>query len=672
MPARISGRMCGIAGILPLTRNAPIPAGVLPNMANAIAHRGPDEEGFLVRPEVALASRRLSIVGLADGQQPMCNEDRSIWVVFNGEIFDFRDIRADLAGRGHRLRTHCDTEVIAHLYEDHGEEFFRRLRGQFAFALWDERRRLLLLARDRIGICPLFWTRQRTADGEYLLFASEIKALLASGMVRAAPDPRGLNHVFTFLGLPGPATCFRGVQLLLPGRYLAAQPGSAQQTPQVKCHAYWQLDFPDAGDEERGNAGQLTDQFEARMLKAVERRLRADVPVVSYLSGGVDSGLVTALASHLRGPGSSLPTFTIAVMDEDLDESARAQALAQRLNAPAHVVECAHAHLRDAYPALIRAAEAPVIDTACAALLMLARQVHAQGYKVALGGEGADEWLGGYSWFKIRRLANLLDPLPGQPLSEEAHRTFFRLHGLPRLPRRLARQYRDAVEGSNAWLDFYQLLGVSRLMFFNADMRAMALRDVPFENLDLPRDRMKRWHPFNRSVYLGGRIMLPGHLLAAKGDRVAMNAAVEVRYPYLDEDVVDFTAQLHPRWKLRGMRDKYLLRRLAQRWLPREVAWRRKAMFVAPFDSFHHHGERMPAWIDQLVGKDSLDRAGYFDAAAVAHWRNRLPAYRRGSYARTAVEMGLVGVVATQLWHHTFIDGGLADLPSLARTFIPA
>jgi asparagine synthase (glutamine-hydrolysing) len=327
--------------------------------------------------------------------------------------------------------------------------------------------------------------------------------------------------------------------------------------------------------------------------------------------------------------------------------------------------------LRNAYPALIRAAEAPVIDTACAALLMLAREVHAQGYKVALGGEGADEWLGGYSWFKIHRLANWLDLMPGQPISEQAHRTFFCLHGLPRLPRRLTRQYRDAVEGSNAWFELYGLIGLSRLMFFNAEMRAMALRDVPFDDLDLPRDRMRRWHPFNRSVYLGGRIMLPGHLLAAKGDRVAMNAAVEVRYPYLDEDVVDFTARLDPRWKLRGLRDKYLLRRLAQRWLPREVAWRRKAMFVAPSDSFHRNDDRMPAWVDQLLGKDSLDRAGYFDAAAIAHWRHRLRVCRRG-YARMAVEMGLVGVVATQLWHHTFIDGGLADLPSLKRTLMPA
>jgi asparagine synthase (glutamine-hydrolysing) len=670
-PHKATTKMCGIVGILPLTRNAPIPPGALQHMADAIVHRGPDEEGTLSRPDIALAARRLSIVGVADGQQPMGNEDRSIWVVFNGELFDFRDIRRDLIARGHRLKTHCDTEVIAHLYEDHGADFLKHLRGQFALALWDERRRLLLLARDRIGICPLFWTRQRAGDGEYLLFASEIKALLASRMVEASPDRRGLNHIFTFLALPGPVTCFEGVQAVLPGRYLTVQAARGREAPRVNDRIYWEMDFPDAGQEEGGRSvRQLTDEFEALMLKAVERRLRADVPVVSYLSGGVDSGLVVALAGHVRG--SPIPTFTVAVKDRKLDESAHALALAGRLDSPPTVVNCGTAHLLAAYPELIRAAEAPVVDTASAALLLLAREVRAQGYKVALTGEGADEWLAGYSWFKIHRLTKYLDVLPGRPLADEAHRAFFRLHGLPCFPRRSMRQYRQALEGDNAWLELYGLIGTTRLLFFNPDMRALALRDVPFDDLQLNRERMRRWHPFNRSIYLGGRIMLPGHLLAAKGDRVAMNSSVETRYPFLDEDVVDFTARLQPRWKLRGFRDKYLLRRLAQRWLPAEVAWRRKAMFVAPSDGFHREDSPRPAWVDQLLSRESLERSGYFDAAAVASWRTTLRSYRRGSYARAAIEMGLVGVVATQIWHHTYIEGNLADLPSLARTLVDA
>jgi asparagine synthase (glutamine-hydrolysing) len=448
---------------------------------------------------------------------------------------------------------------------------------------------------------------------------------------------------------------------------LTAQPGGEREAPRVGDRTFWELDFPDAGDEIRGRGiEQLADEFQALLLKAVERRLRADVPVVSYLSGGVDSSTVVTLANHVRGPASPIPTFTIAVLDRKLNESADAVALARRQNSPSVVVECGAEHVLDTYPELIRAAETPVIDTACAALLMLAREVHARGYKVAVTGEGADEWLAGYPWFKVHRLSNLLNALPGVPLGDVVHRAFFHLRGLPNFPSELIRRYRQSLAGDNAWLEVYGLFGTSRLLFFNPEMRELALREVPFDDLQLNRERMRRWHPFNRSIYLGGRIMLPGLLLSSKGDRVAMNSSVETRYPFLDEEVVDFTSRLHPRWKMRGFRDKYLLRCLAQRWLPPEIAWRPKAMFVAPFDGFHREDADMPVWVEQLLSKESLDRSGYFDAAAVAHWRRAFRHYRPGSYPRTAVEMGLVGVVATQIWHHTYIEGGLADLPSLA------
>src|SRR5262245_3901981 len=457
--------MCGIAGIMPLVQGTPLPAGALQRMAAALVHRGPDDGGFVELPDVALASRRLSIVGLTDGRQPMCNEDRSIWVVFNGELFDFRETRQQLVARGHRLQTYCDTEIIAHLYEDHGEKFLDHLRGQFALALWDQRRRLLLLARDRIGICPLFWTRQRTTDGEYLLFASEIKALLASRLLEPSPDRRGLNHVFTFVALPGPLTCFKNIQALLPGRYLRVAAGRSSIEEQI----YWEMDFPDQGDEERGRSvEQLTDAFESLMRKAVERRLRADVPVVSYLSGGVDSSLTAALAAQTRG--SPVATFTVAIRERGLDESATAAALARSLEWPSTVIDCGVEHVLANYPELIRATEAPVVDTSCAALLMLAREVHRQGHKVALTGEGADEWLAGYPWFKIHRLLKLLTVLPGGPRMEKARRMFYRFHGLPRLPREMDRRYIEALEGDNAWLEMYGLVGTGRLLCFNSDM----------------------------------------------------------------------------------------------------------------------------------------------------------------------------------------------------------
>src|ERR1700746_4006263 len=215
--------MCGIAGIMDLTGNRTIANGIGERMTQAIIHRGPGGEGYFRRPGVVLGSRRLSIVGLADGQQPIANEDRSVSVVFNGEFFDFPEKRAELQARGHKFVTHCDTEIIPHLWEETRAGCFDRLRGQFAFALWDERRHRLVLGRDRFAICPLYWTRQ----GDWLLFASEIKALLASGLVPARPDLRGIDHIFTFAALPGPITCFEGVQLLPPGHYLEIIPGRA-------------------------------------------------------------------------------------------------------------------------------------------------------------------------------------------------------------------------------------------------------------------------------------------------------------------------------------------------------------------------------------------------------------------------------------------------------------
>jgi asparagine synthase (glutamine-hydrolysing) len=216
--------MCGIAGIIDLSgQRRPVPAGAAEAMASAIVHRGPDEDGFLEAPGLTFASRRLSIVGLFDGRQPIRNEDGSVAIVFNGELFDYPELRAALEAKGHRFRTHADTENVVHLWEDHQEAMFDHLRGQFAFALHDARRQQVILARDRFGICPLYWTRQ----GDWLLFASEIKALLASGLVEARPEPRGINHLFTFFALPGPYTCFEGVRLLAPGRYLKVQLGTA-------------------------------------------------------------------------------------------------------------------------------------------------------------------------------------------------------------------------------------------------------------------------------------------------------------------------------------------------------------------------------------------------------------------------------------------------------------
>ncbi|MDB6074301.1 MAG: hypothetical protein JWO89_1941 [Verrucomicrobiaceae bacterium] len=650
--------MCGIAGVLDLAGRRAVPESIIRNMADAIFHRGPDEEGYLMRPGVALASRRLSIVGLADGQQPMSNEDQSVFTVFNGELFDYPEQRAGLQSRGHKLVTHCDTEILPHFWEESKEGMFTRLRGQFAAAIWDVQRHQLTIGRDRFGIAPLYWSRQ----GDWLLFASEIKGLLASGMIEAKADRRGIDHMFTFSAMPGPITCFEGINMLPPAHYIQLTPGKDNPDELLKVKPYWEMDFPNEGDEEQGkDPKKLVDEFEQVLLNAVEKRLRADVPVGAYLSGGVDSGMIVAMATKLKG--ESINTYTIRVDDPSLDELSAASLVAKHVGTKPPIVQEFRAEDALAnYPKLIEAAESPVIDTSCAALLQLAAKVHSCGQKVVLTGEGADEWLVGYPWYKISKALSYLDAIPGLKVSDTLRRGFLRMQNVPQYPPEMRDAVERAVAGPNAWIDSYGVLGLSKLRLYGASMHQVLEQERPWEGLGMNLERAKQWHPLNRGIWVAARVTLAGHLLQAKGDRVSMHSSVEVRYPFLDEDVFDFTAKLHPRWKLRGFRDKHLLREVADRWLPPSVARRRKVIFRAPLDSFHIEPE--PPFVGQLLSEESLKRTGYFDVASVRRWRKDFR--EMSGVPRLSMEMGLAAVVATQLWHHTFIEGSLCDLPSRA------
>jgi asparagine synthase (glutamine-hydrolysing) len=653
--------MCGIAGIIDLAGQQPVPPGVIEAMAQSLLHRGPDEDGYLQSPGLALASRRLSIVGLADGRQPIFNEDGSVAVVYNGELFDYPERRAELEAKGHRFATHCDIEILPHLWEEHGEDTFAQLRGQFALALWDGRQQKLFLARDRFGICPVHWARVTGGGRDWLLFASEIRALFASGLVRPEPDVRGLDSVFNFFAVPAPATCFRGVQALIPGHSLAVQPTRPGHPAHVRERTFWEMDFPDRGLEERGPDGQrVIGEFEGVLFQAVQRRLRADVPVVSYLSGGVDSSTVVAMAC--KALGRPIPAFTVRVLGRGFDETGAAAVVTRHLGAEPVVVDCGDVDVADTYPRLIRAAEAPVLDASCTGLLLLAREVHRRGYKVALTGEGADEWLAGYPWDKIYRLLGLLDGVPGLSLGQLVRRTALSVLGAGPRDWDDCRRAQAALGGPSAIHELYALMGLSRRRFYSRAMWDALDGYSAYDGLGPAPARFSRWHPLNRSVYWVGRIHLPGHLLSFKGDRIAMHSSVETRYPFLDEDVFAFLARLHPRWKLHGLGDKHILRLTAERWLPRSAAWRSKQMFRAPSDFFC--SRRTPAFVGQLLSEESLRKTGYFDPKGVHSWWRLLRSAPRGSLMRVPADMGLTGVLATQLWHHTFLDSSLADLPS--------
>jgi asparagine synthase (glutamine-hydrolysing) len=620
-------------------------------MTAAIAHRGPDDEQVHIEPGVALGARRLAIVDLAGGRQPIANEDGSVWVAFNGELFEYPELRVELLARGHRLATRCDTEAWVHLYEDLGEGMFAKARGQFAVSLWDRENRTLILGRDRVGICPLYYIER---DG-WLLWGSEVKALLASGMVPARPDPKGIDHLFSFFCAGTSRTFFEGVKSIPPGHYLKIKDG------RVELRKYWDLDFPDAGDEIRmADPTPLVDDLEGLLRQAVERRLRGDVPVVSYISGGLDSTVVLGLSSRQRG--EAVPSFTVGLDRAGPDERPQSAEAARELGSRLTTVTMDRSKIAEAFPELTVAAEGPVLDTSCAALLRLAQAVHEQGYKVALTGEGADEALAGYVWFKVQKAREVLGrPLGGLPARLVRRALLASVGGgsARRVPERAIAGVRPAQQ------DMYELIAQARPILYSDAMWKRLGDHDPFADLDITNDRIGRWDPLNQSLYVGYKVMLAGLLMISKGDRIAMHSSVETRYPFLDDDVIAFCAAIAPEYKLHGFTEKWLLRRVAARTLPKPIANRPKTMFRSSL-SRTFLGPHRPQWVDQLLSPESLRATGYFDPRAVARERAMQLMIPRITPRRFVLDVALTCVVSTQLWHHQFCGGGLCDLPTWA------
>ena len=626
---------------------------VLGRMGQAMFHRGPDEGGMFRVPGVGMVSRRLSIVDLKDGQQPIHNEDGTVTVVYNGELFEHIEQREKLKSLGHKFRTECDTEIIVHLYEEYGERMFDHMNGQFAFALYDHRKNVVILGRDRVGVAPLHWICK---DGKFY-FASEIKSLIAAGIEPKA-DVRGLDHIFTFFGVPGRRTPFAGISACLPGHYLKLDLNKSQTD--VEDHTYWDFNFPDEGEEYNpDDAEKLTDEFQQEFFRSVELRLRADVPVVSYLSGGVDSATVLATATRVKG--EAVPSFTIQIDSPWYDESSPARKIAMQTGSPQTFVKCNSDFLLDGYHKLVMATENPVVDTSCPGLYALAGEVRRQGYKVALTGEGSDESMGGYPWFKLNKAMNMFDR--GRFRPGVAFRRMWRHIGAPQVPWSEWAEIHSALGGPVAQADVYGMVSSTRRLFFDDDVLNSFGGQMPFHELELNHEAMKNWHPHNRSLYVGYKTILPGLLLNHKSDRVAMANSVEARYPFLDENVIQFLAALHPRWKLKGiLQDKLVLRMMAERMLPREIAYQPKKMFRAPFgDTLFEPDSQL---VQQLLSEESLRKTGYFDPKKVETAISRCRRKVRLPWNRLFQEMGLISVFATQMWHHVFLGGGLCEAPT--------
>jgi asparagine synthase (glutamine-hydrolysing) len=645
--------MCGIAGILQQDGREPVTQNQLSVMLAAIRHRGPDEFGVYLDPHIGLGSARLSIIDLGTGQQPIPTADENLWIVFNGEIFNYLELREELKERGHQFRTQSDTEVLLHAYEEYGPQCLDKLNGQFAFAVWNVREQTLFMARDRLGVRPLFYT----VSGNRLIFASEIKSILTQRQVRAELDPAALGEIFTYWGPLTPRTVFRGIQEIPPGHYLVAQ------ADQISVKAYWQNDFPEshlpwtsppAGLEER------VEQFASLLIDATKVRLRADVPVGAYLSGGLDSSTLAAIVRNFTT--NRLNTFSIAFNDVDYDESEYQTRMTQILGTNHQVATVSHEDIGRVFPEVIWHVESPLMRTAPAPMFMLSRLVQDSGFKVVLTGEGADEFLAGYDIFKeagIRRfwarqpasklrprlLERLYADIPSLSRNGSSFRTAFFRQGLTDVE---SPTYSHDIRWRNnrrTWRFFSE---ETRRQFDEASARRME------EQLSV---RGKTWTPLARAQHLEISTFLSQYLLSSQGDRVAMAHSIEGRFPFLDHRVTSFCNRLPDSFKLRGLTEKYLLKKLSQRWLPPEISRRRKRPYRAPIARCFF-SEPARDYVRELLSPQTLNATGLFQTAAVGQLMRKIDA---GAALSETDEMALVGIISTQILHHRFVSA--FDMP---------
>ncbi|MBI5586771.1 MAG: asparagine synthase (glutamine-hydrolyzing) [Deltaproteobacteria bacterium] len=643
--------MCGIAGIFNLHEDREISAGTMARMLSVLKHRGPDEFGMYRDGRAALGHARLSIIDLSGGSQPMCNEDKTVWITFNGEIFNFIELREELIGRGHRFRTHSDTEVIIHLYEDHGPGCLDYLNGQFAFAIWDKKSRELFLARDRMGIRPLFYAM----NAGRFYFASEIKGIFAAGEIKREIDPAGIDEIFTMWCNVAPRTAFKDVYELPPACYLTIKNGVVSRTQ------YWDLVFPEKPEEI--GFEDAVEELKRLLVDSARLRLRADVPVGAYLSGGLDSSVTTALIRNFSN--SPLKTFSVAFEDKDYDESSYQNEMAKALGTEHHEVRCSYSDISRNFPDVIWHTEKPVLRTAPVPLYLLSRLVRDSNFKVVLTGEGADEVLGGYDIFKETKIRQFWARFP-----ESQTRPLLLKRLYPYLP---------AFQGqSKAYMEAFFNGGLSdtrdaffshrprwqttskNKLFFSDALKEAANGSTPedafrmcltpgFENLP----------PLSKAQYIESKNLLPGYILSSQGDRVSMANSIEGRFPFLDYRVVEFCAKLPPHYKIKGLNEKYILKKCMSRYLPERIVKRSKQPYLAPDGKSFFNDGKPADYVEELLSESCLGEYGYFKPGPVRLLFNK---FLKGGAIGFKDNMALVGILSTQLLHYRFIKNFNCDV----------
>jgi len=624
--------MCGICGIFEYQRHTDLSGEVVHRMNQTMIHRGPDDGGVFVGPGIGLGHRRLSIIDLAGGHQPMSNEDGTIWVLLNGEIYNYPELRAELLPRGHKFTTKSDTEAIVHLYEDYGEDCFARLRGMFSIAIWDSKNRKVILARDRVGKKPLFYA----ADGTKLLFGSELKALLAGGVLSREMDEQALSDYFSFGYIPAPKTIYRSVRKVMPGHYLVASANGVRET------RYWDLSFDRVEERTEEDWG---ERLRHELCEATRVRLMSDVPLGAFLSGGIDSSAVVAMMSHLMR--RAVTTCSIGFNEEKYNEAAYALQVSELFSTDHHV-ETVEPNAVEIVDKLAWHFDEPFADSSAVPTYYVSK-IARQFVTVALGGDGGDESFAGYRRYKLdyyeNQLRNRVPARLRRSVFGPLGRWYPPLAWAPRVFRAKSTFQslsRSPLEGYFNSISYFRPDDKERL--FTSDFRA---RLGKYESIDVLReyyDRADTEDPLSKIQYVDIKTYLTDDILT-KVDRASMAMSLEVRAPMLDHKFLELAASMPSNLKLRNGTGKYILKKALEPILPMDILYRQKQGFAIPLGDWFKRELKEMAHHVILETDDGILNRGFLGTIWDQH--------QKGYYDRSAL---LWATLMFRKWQATFCE----------------
>ena len=647
--------MCGIAGLFNYySESEPSNELSVKKMLTLIKHRGPDESGIYLNQNVAIGSVRLSIIDLKSGRQPLSDESDNYWIVYNGEIFNYLELRNDLINRGIKLKTNCDTEVVVQMFAIYGEKCLNYFNGQFAFCIWDKKNQQLFLARDRVGIRPLYYWSYMGAFS----FCSEIKGLLSIDKIQKELNPDSLNQIFTYWTTITPQTPFKHIYELQPGHFMWVN------AKEINIKRYWQLDYTSNDIIPKSNLSESSEQLNDLLYDAVKIRLRADVPVGAYLSGGLDSSITTGLINEIY-PGI-LNTFSIGFKDKTFDETIYQQEAAKFFKTNHTAITCTSQEIADNFAETIWHTEYPLLRTSPTPMFLLSKKVRENNIKVVMTGEGADEFIAGYNIFKEAKIRKFWANDPNSKIR-------------PKLLTKLYPYIPNINESSNLALKMffgYKLSEVnnplySHLLRWHNTGRIKSLFSEGYSNtnnqelhqdvLELLPSNFNNWTDLAKSQYLEATIFMSSYLLSSQGDRMAMGNSVEGRYPFLDYRVIEFCSSLPDNFKLNCLNEKFILKKLSVGKIPSSISKRPKQAYRAPIAA-SFFGDNTPEYISDMLSEKQIQSYGIFDPFKVKN----LIANSKNNEMSEIDQMAITGILSTQLLYMMFIKNKInVDISSL-------